>query len=52
MSEASSTDKLSWWERNRTKELTEAADKALRRLKRVFKKLGEPPKRKPGEDKF
>jgi hypothetical protein len=41
-----------WWERNRTKELTEAAEEALRRLRRVFKELGAPPKRKAGEDKF
>jgi hypothetical protein len=45
-------DKTPWWERNRSKELDDAAEKALRRLRRVFKKLGAPPRRKPGEDKF
>jgi hypothetical protein len=46
------TDKTPWWERNRTKELTEAAEKALLRLKRVFREQGAPPRRQPGEDKF
>jgi hypothetical protein len=41
-----------WGQRNRYKERNDAAEKALQRLRRVFKKLGAPPRRKPGEDKF